>query len=352
MPPTVYPHDLPSPLFQHALKRTLPYSINLVYRTQHTNRTPHAHILATFPPSPSPSTQIPRCWAAAYYDRSMRPETELWVFASGEIPGHYSGKGENDQFCPTCKSAVLSLITYMSTLPVPPFDPENLASLGMARAHEKEHPETGPRVRYPPSPGSYVRHLLIPSVVTLGACHYQIVDLLFEAGFLREEFPGRESRLNKFLFRVTDLPQTKELPEGLRWGEMRREDIAIVQARTPIPRSTRTLMSLRSVGVFEESTGNPVAWSFFGLDGSLTTLHVEPQYRGRGIAKSVAAKIFRAYAPGLAEDDEGTAWAHADVYEGNDQSEAVCRSLGGRASWRMFWVRIDVARAKSLSENS
>ncbi|KAF2252765.1 hypothetical protein BU26DRAFT_515217 [Trematosphaeria pertusa] len=338
----VYDHPATSPLLQQALQETLPHSINLVYRTTHANRTPDAHILATFSPS---DKAAPKCWAVAYLDRSMRPETELWIFAAGEMPGH-SGSGE--AFCSTCTTAVLSLLDYMSALPVPPLHPENLPALELGKLHEKTYPETGPHVRYPPNPGAYMRHLLLPSVVVLGACHHQVVQVCESAGLLRMEFPGRDAELNKFLFRVSDLPQTRELPDGLRWGEMRAKDISMVQSRTSIPRATRTLLSLKSVGVFKNETDTPVAWAFLGLDGSLTTLHTEPEYRGNGIAKAVAAKIFRDYAPDVAVDEEGNAWAHADVYVGNSQSESVCRSLGGRAFTKIFWVRIDFARAGTL----
>jgi GNAT superfamily N-acetyltransferase len=169
---------------------------------------------------------------------------------------------------------------------------------------------------------------------------------------LREEFPGVNATLNKFLFKIKDLPDVKELPEGLRWGEMREKDLPVVQARTSIPRATRTLMSLKSKGVFEEATDRAVAWTFLGLDGSLTTLHTEPEWRGKGIAKAVAARIIRECAPGLAVDDEGNAWSHADVYVGNVQSESVCRSLGGKATWKHYWVRIDLTKAGSLSKDT
>ncbi|KAF2636626.1 hypothetical protein P280DRAFT_146284 [Massarina eburnea CBS 473.64] len=342
----VHEHPATSPLLQKALKQSLPYSINLIYRTQHPNRTPTAHILATFPPSPA--TTIPKCWAAAYLDRSMRPETDLWLFSAFEVPSH----SPSTIPCPTCKTAILSLITHMSTLPTPPLHPSNFPALERAKEHEKQYPDLGPNIRFPLTTGSYLRHLLLPGVVTVGAVNHQIVDICAEAGLVRDEFPGREAKLNKFFFKVSNLPQTRELPQGLRWGEMREEDLATVQARTSIPRSVRTLMTLKSVGVFEEATDKAIAWTFLGLDGSLTTLHTEEEYRGKGIAKAVAAKIFRDYAPELAVDEEGNAWAHADVYEGNVQSESVCRSLGGQPEVKVFWVRIDLTNAGTLSKDA
>lgn len=344
----VYEHPASSAPLQAALKSALPHSISLAYRTQHSNRTPDAHILATFPQTTS-AESIPRCWAAAYIDRSMRPETELWIFTTGEIAGHCeTSDKETEAFCTKCKEAVLSLIDYMGTLPIPPMQPENKPAMELARQHEKEHPQTGPDAVYPPGPGLYMRHLLIPTVITLGACHREVVKVLDEARVLRKEFPGHEADLNKFWFKLLDLPETRDLPEELRWGEMREQDLAIVQARTSIPRSARTLLSLKSVGVFEKATDKPIAWAFLGLDGSLTTLHTEPEWRGKGIAKAVAVRIFKDHAHGIAVDNDQEAWAHADVYVGNVQSESVCRSLGGRPSVRILWVRVDIGNRGSV----
>ena len=289
----------------------------------------------------------------------MRPETELWIFAAGEVTGHSpstspsSSLSSNDEpdFCQDCKNAVLELLDYMSTLPQPPLHPDNLPALELAKQHEKEYPETGPQAQYPSSPGLYMRHLLLPHVVTLGACHHKVVDICAEAGLVRQEFPDPHALLSKFLFKVSDLLQTRELPKGLRWGEMKDSDIPVVQARTSIPRTTRTLLSLKSVGVFDE-TETAIAWAFLGLDGSLTTLHTETEYRGKGIAKAVAVKIFREHAPALAVDRHGNSWAHADVYMGNLQSETVCKSLGGQPMVKIYWVRIDLDKAGALATKS
>ncbi|XP_014556357.1 hypothetical protein COCVIDRAFT_38045 [Bipolaris victoriae FI3] len=349
----VYAHSASSPTLQRALKATLPYSINLVYRTQHPNRTPHAHILATFPESTSPEAILPECWAAAYLDRSMRPETELWIFSILELPNHQSSTtsstgDDGEKYCRECKRAVLALVDYMSTLPTPPMRIDNLPAMDLARQHEREHPTPPPSGAYESAPGTYMRHLLLPKTITVGACQRDVLQILHEAGVVRTELPGPDAELNKFLFKHSDLPETQELPAGLRWGEMRKQDIEIVQARTSIPRTRSTLMSLRSVGVFEEKTDMPVAWTFLGLDGSLVTLHTEEAYRGKGIAKAVATRLFKKHAQGLAVDDNGDSWSHADVYTGNIQSESVCRSLGGKALWKCFWLRIDLERAGNL----
>ncbi|KAF2855405.1 acetyltransferas-like protein [Plenodomus tracheiphilus IPT5] len=338
----VYEHDASSPILLKALKASLPFSVPLLYRTQHANRTEDAHIIATFSPT---AGAVPGCWAAAYLDRSKRPETELWIFAAGEDPDHSLPK----EFCSGCRISILSLLDYMSTIPVPPMHQDNTFAMDLAEQHAIEHPTPGNNGRYALSLGTYMRHLLYPGVVTLGTCHHSVMQVCHEAGVVRAEFPGPNAELNKFLFKISNLPETRDLPKGLRWGRVREQDINIVKARTSIPRSTRTLLSLESLGVFDEASGTIVAWAFIGLDGSLTTLHTEAEYRGKGIAKAVAANVIKQYAGGSAVDERGEAWSHADVYTDNVQSEIVCRSLGGKAMWKCFWLRIDLAAAGSLA---
>ncbi|KAI8940227.1 hypothetical protein NX059_003931 [Plenodomus lindquistii] len=341
----VHEHNASSPLLQTALKASLPYSIALAYRTKHPNRTKDAHTLATFSPK---AETVPQCWAAAYLDRSMRPETELWIFAAGEDPNHPG----SPSFCEVCKSAVLALVDYMSILPVPPMHPDSEFALDLAKQHEIEYPRPRQNGSYALSLGTYMRHLLYPKVVTLGACHEAVMKVCHDAGAVRHEFPGPTAELNKFLFKISSLPETRELPKGLRWGEVREQDLETVKARTSIPRSSRTLLSLDSLGVFDEDNGAIVAWTFIGLDGSLTTLHTEEDYRGKGIAKAVAANIIKQYASESAIDAQGDAWSHADVYVDNVQSAIVCKSLGGIPLWKCFWLRVDLSVAGDLARTA
>ena len=286
----------------------------------------------------------------------MRPETDLWIFARGNVPNHSNGvlsstdskAHSTSQFCPTCRKAVLSILDCLSTLPVPPLHRDSLPALELAKQHEKEFPETGPDAKYPAMLKTFYRHLLDENVLTLGACHEGIVKICRDVGVIREEFPGARSPLDKFIFKIADLPEARDLPTGLHFREVTEKDVEFIQARAVLPRAKRTLLSLKSVAVFDEKE-RPIAWSFLGLDGSLTFLETDPEWRGKGIAKAIASKIFRENAPGLAMDEQGNAWAHADVYEGNVQSASVCRSLGGQVSWTLFWLRIDVGKAGQLS---
>lgn len=88
-----------------------------------------------------------------------------------------------------------------------------------------------------------------------------------------------------------------------------------------------------------------------GVDGSLTSLHVEPAHRGKGLAKAVGRRLFR----NLVEDargmgfvavgvGEGGLMVHSDVAVGNVESAGVARGLGGREGWRVRWVSVDLGR--------
>ncbi|CAK7219195.1 hypothetical protein SCUCBS95973_003737 [Sporothrix curviconia] len=177
---------------------------------------------------------------------------------------------------------------------------------------------------------------------------------------------------DKWLFRFEDVPvlshpedteyetglPDKEDGQGqpsLVWDSVRtRDDAALVISRTAIPRTEETLLSVPSVALREKSTapgkeGTLQAWAFVGVDGSLWTLHTEPAYRGRGLAKTLAARMFRQYCgvfdaivdDGKANNEssgEGDGWCAADVSASNRQSQGVCKRLGAKRTWATAWI--------------
>ena len=114
-----------------------------------------------------------------------------------------------------------------------------------------------------------------------------------------------------------------------------------------IPREAETLRGLPSVAILAES-GEMVAWAFVDVDGSLATLFVVPEQRGKGLAKAVAGSLlgklsrgeFRGISGGrdgtLNDDDgllpfgQGSGWVHSEVKEGNSRSENVVGGLSGK----------------------
>ena len=188
----------------------------------------------------------------------------------------------------------------------------------------------------------------------------------------------------------------ESLPPGSAFSEPRRDELGLVISRTEIPRSEETLALLGSVGIrytpdptsTSTSTLTPtptststtpstnptpnspsptqsdlIAWAFLGVDGSLTSLHVEPPHRGLGLAKAVSRRLFRLLADdapamgfgpvvaavdGAGKEEEedggggGEGWAHSDVAVGNVGSAGVARGLGGVEGWRVRWVGVDL----------
>ncbi|KAK1769954.1 hypothetical protein QBC33DRAFT_529693 [Phialemonium atrogriseum] len=149
---------------------------------------------------------------------------------------------------------------------------------------------------------------------------------------------------DKWLFRVEDLAGAGgggggELPAGMRWDAIRDSgDAALVRARTAIPRKEATLLLLPNTAIRLDD-GTPIAWAFLGLDGSLTSLHCEEPYRGRGLAKALAARLMRDHLGDFGDDG----WCSADVSIRNPQSQGVCRSLHGKRAWKVSWFWVDLA---------
>ncbi|OHW92182.1 GNAT family protein [Colletotrichum incanum] len=149
----------------------------------------------------------------------------------------------------------------------------------------------------------------------------------------------------KWLFRVEEVPEFNvTLPEGATWAPATEQDCEVVISRTTVPRQVKTLMSFPSLFLKLED-GTPIAWSFLGPDGSLSSLHCEPQYRQRGYAKALASRLFKRSASDYGSDG----WVCADVAPENLGSRSMCKSLNGRHAWNCSWniIQLDDEEAKS-----
>ena len=152
----------------------------------------------------------------------------------------------------------------------------------------------------------------------------------------------------------------RNLPHDFVYGKVNPQDYWLVKSRTQIPRQDRTLEKLPSLAVYPQhdmsTTPAPIAWTFLGLDASLTTLHVEPEYRGLGLAKSLGSKLMKddmqvywKHNPESIDGGDGSytkdTYGHADVAVDNDASQGVCKSLGGKCHFLVYWIRVDVSKA-------
>jgi ribosomal protein S18 acetylase RimI-like enzyme len=166
----------------------------------------------------------------------------------------------------------------------------------------------------------------------------------------------------KFLFSnsstssVAAVVANQPLPQGLVYTTVRASEFALVRSRTSIPRKDRTLALLPSAGIRLDGADADtlIAWAFLGPDGSLSTLHVEPEYRKRGLGKALTLRVFGLLGDGAdgkagfedVQDQEK--WCHSDVSRDNRESTAVAKGLGGREGWVCYWVLVDLKRCSNL----
>lgn len=304
-------------------------------------------------PNPESTGQSDEPWLIAFVDRSCRPETEVWVFCSWESGAHkYNTRNNNS----TSSSLALppggkeerllrNLLAAMKALPIPISIHQDVLD---AKTTQLDNDSTKDSVGL--SRDDYASHMLDPNIMLWGATHERTLPLLQQLGVAGgERFKAAATPNLMFTWDVDALAEERELPEGLLWGELKQSHFALVRSRTQIPRQDRTLAILPNIGIFpdvphpQQAHRKPIAWVFVGLDASLTTLHVEPEWRGRGLAKAITKKLFREKM-GLFWEDGVTKWAHGYVIRGNKESEGMCRSLNGSSDWDVYWVRVDLSR--------
>lgn len=330
--PGIYAYHLADPANKSRLDTALAYlhrpscfraSLPLARRLHFGRRQENTYLLTSLPQDSSPGSpsdpSLQQAWLCAFVDRACRPETEVWFFGSWEeeVVSNEAYKDSTD------KDAITTLLTSLV---------RKIKSLPLAPSIHGESAVSA-----------------APDTMLWGAIHECTIPCLRNLGSLPESF-SRELNCNSmFMFRVADLPEPKPLPPGLRWGKLNEEHYPLVRSRTSIPRQDRTLAILRSLAIYSDGAEGqrsmPVAWAFVGLDSSLTTLHVEASHRRLGLAKSLTAKLFREEMGGVL--DNGTTeekLAFGYVVEGNEASASMCRSLGARSDWEVYWVRIEVGK--------
>ncbi|KAM3419645.1 hypothetical protein BST61_g2977 [Cercospora zeina] len=339
------------------LKPHLPISIPLYRRLQFGRFFEATTLLTTLESLEHAPTSDRGEWLMAFVDRNCRPETEVWVFASWEgsvFDGQVDEQRQLQQ-----DVSILSLVRAVKTLgPAPESIHRDILDKAAARASLDENSLSSDnddsRDHSGVSRKDYTAHLLNPNLVLFGAIHSSTTQILARNNLIKNVFDSGLVANWTFVFDIDDLPASAtslELPTGLQWGELEQQHLALVRSRTQIPRQDRTLAVLPNVAVLEVGTRRPVAWVFVGLDGSLTTLHVEEGWRGKGLAKMVAVKIWRermeifwenAVESGGKKQMKGRRLAHDYVISGNEASKRVSEKLGGRHYADTFWVRVDL----------
>lgn len=260
-------------------------------------------------------------FAAAYLDLSRGPETQLWLYSSLERR-------------PDALTSAASRSRYGNK--------EDAKAPGEGREEDKEEAaaQCARRVL------AEVRRQRDAYSTGRAAMPTILAGTLSEAlrlALLNQKVVfAQVDVFDKWMFRLDDLPNVPSpLAPDMRWRDFRREDIPLMLSRTNIKRTERTIVLLRSTAVYQNDGTTPVAWALLGPDSSLSGLHCEEEFRGKGFAKAVAIKILRDHLKDY--DDDSRCWA--DVAPDNPKSQAVCRSLGGKVAWAASWSWIDLDKS-------
>ncbi|CAK7204448.1 hypothetical protein SEUCBS139899_007205 [Sporothrix eucalyptigena] len=396
----MYIEDIPERPTQaqlRLLRAHLPYSLPVLRRlqvaagafdginsagTMGSGTSTYAHILFAYDGDKAPTKEdgdnVP--FAAAFLDLHKTPETAAWVYASDQDQGPLPVRAE-DLFA-TDNDRPDDWVVDRGAELVAAWSPERRARcrrlvLALLRRGRTIAQEVAPvlaaqlpaRFGIPDNAAAFVKSVKIN-------IHDGIRYVLQHPGTPDEDTDRAAVTLSyydaydKWLFRFEDVPVLSQ-PEdteyatsfsgtdgagqpSLVWDSVHtRDDVALVISRTAIPRTVETLLSVPSVALREKGEdgkeGTLQAWAFVGVDGSLWTLHTEPAYRGRGLAKTLAARLFRQYCGvfdailetvGSSEENQnkGDGWCAADVSASNRQSQGVCKRLGAKRAWSTAWI--------------
>ncbi|KAL4939617.1 hypothetical protein BDV06DRAFT_198507 [Aspergillus oleicola] len=371
-------HKAPFTSLLKSLTRRLPTSGPLLRRIQYEARHPTstAQVLASFPENEdlnaSYDSETP--WLAAFVDVFRGLETQVYVFSSLETKTQTKtqNKDENTntvtaQERDIAKRQLLDLFTYIRRQMTPAYleflssQPPAPVSVGEDEGVKKipAHPTTS---------------------VLLGSANEVVVRLLVEIDSETEKetfriHRGQNHFYAKYCFPSSAFDSGDSLKEA---GGLNLEDsgytfvdsngvpgiqehhIPLVKRRTNIPRSKETLLAMGGVALYHHPTSlpgseeMPRAWAFLGFDGSLCTLHVEAEHRGKGLGGVVGKEAMRrggevfgslpSTTSALANrnQDEGQDWYFADVAIDNAASRRVMEKMGGEARWNVAWMVVEV----------
>ncbi|KAK8017004.1 hypothetical protein PG993_015193 [Apiospora rasikravindrae] len=312
-------------------------------------------------------------WTMLVVDRASHPATEIWSFSSLEM---YHGAAPHEKG--PQKASVLPN-TLKNELP---FSEEVLnTATSQLMGVISQIPVTWRDTTGTKSPAELlanVRHTPGSPYCLFGNTHSTVAALLARADagtgalVLDPSVP-----YGKYVFPVPAAKGEKDgprLPEGLIWSTIGPDDYADVMAVNKIIRSPSTLAKLQSAAIreaaprLEGKPGKAVAFAFAAGDGSVRTLHVDPAYRRQGLAKAVVAKLL---GMGLFEPPRGgplaasqevldellaqngdqarTTLAFAGIEESNTGSIRTFQALGGKWLWDVYWIYLDLDRARELA---
>lgn len=245
-PQTILLEDTPtaSETLLTLLQAHLPHSITVLRQIQFARNfpggsTPNTHILYAHygqPATASGASQSPTTtntpFAAALVDLSRGPETQLTLYSSLELAANESHNNSTKDIEP-------SHYTWTTTTAAAARPPQDEAALDLVLALFRRTRALA-LAATTTTTTDREKDNMVPLV---GSLHETVRQGLLARGVGVAKSaavpPGREWEFcGKWLFRVEELPLREgwALPEGVRWDEVRREDVVVVQARTRVRR--------------------------------------------------------------------------------------------------------------------
>jgi hypothetical protein len=360
-----YSHPDPASTILPILASHVPQSIPLYRRIQYHLHypSPTAYILASFPPSTTPADDAP--WLVTHIDLSRGIETHAWLFSSIELS-------------PKSASSFTLTITIATTSPNGSSTTSSSASTP-SDENDDSDPEALATRDQLFALLSHIRTTLFPPhhanpSILYGSLHTRLRNLIPSTAIIRDSDIYAKHIFPPSSYAAPEAGKP-DIPPGYRFakGGILQKDLPLVLSRTEIPRTVATLATLPSVAVYttdpadarEKSTGSaveeedesrePMSWAFLGLDASLTSLHVEPEHRGKRVGVDVARKIFRDGLAGEIFGNELTGLgrrdvAHSDVALYNQGSRRVMERLGGVPRWTVLWTEVDLEKLRGEGE--
>ncbi|QUC21374.1 uncharacterized protein UV8b_05617 [Ustilaginoidea virens] len=294
---TSVPHDLLDLLTAH-----LPYSLTLLRRLQsaaykNLTKSDARVILSPVRAAVMHGSSRLQHFCVAYAEFSAGPETQMFMYSSMEPESA-------DVKDPAHEENIMSVVG------------------GLVRLRKE-----------------YDGRLVYGHGLLLGSLHSRVCKILIKHRRVEMRPTGN---YEKFLFRMENVPEPREIPKEMHWGKASLEDCGLVASRAAVPRLPQSLVKLPGL-MLKLQDETPICWAFIDLDGSLISVHCEEGYRRRGLAKTLAAKLLRQAVQAYSDDMfAGSDWFSADVSPDNRQSHALCLSLNGTPRWSVSWVFLDV----------
>lgn len=315
------------------LQPHLPESISLYQRLQFGHFHYAATLISNLDLLASPSTS--QQWLLAFVDRSARPESQAWIFGSWDAKPASSGHVSRLETDETLQDQlVLSLGKAVKSLGVPESAHQHFIHDMASGADKATYLSSDDRIQ-----------MFDTSIVSCGGIPSTTTSILQRTGLVSHRFKSGTLPYRKYMFDLASMAggnAARDLPAGLQWGPLETRHYELIRDRIHVPRQDSTLAVMRSIGVFCEQSDDPVAWSFLGLDGSVTSLFIEPRWRGKGLAKVMTAELLRGKMDSFwGRNDERL--AHALVSVDNEASSRMCESLGGVDNGLVYRLRIDLS---------